>query len=126
MLNVAVPGLCQMPTFRQEADPVTQIVCKAIASPAAAQPSIVTDTQEKQQQQLDAEQDVQDIANLVSEIIANGTEQVCSGDWVRTHVRACHYSLTFVLVVSWEDATVFSKDTTLDSFTLMLVCCLQA
>ena len=76
MLNMAVPGLCQLPTFRQEAEPVTQIVCKAVASPAAAQPSVVTDTQEKQQQQLDAEQDAQDIADLVSEIIANGTEQV--------------------------------------------------
>ncbi|KAL0033988.1 hypothetical protein WJX79_001529 [Trebouxia sp. C0005] len=75
VLTVAVPGLCQMPSFRQEAEPVTQIVCKAIASPAAAQSSEVRDTQENQQQQLDAEQDVQDIADLVSEIIANGTEQ---------------------------------------------------
>lgn len=75
VLNVAVPGLCQMSTFRQEAELVTQIVCKAVASPAAAQSSVETDTQEKQQQQLDAEQDVQDIADLVSEIIANATEQ---------------------------------------------------
>lgn len=69
-----------MPTFQQEAEPVTQIVCKAIGSPAAAQSSAVSDTQGKQQQQLDAEQEVQDIADLVSEIIANGTEQVCFGD----------------------------------------------
>lgn len=75
VLNVAVPGLCQMPTFRQDPELVTQIVCKAVASPAAAQSSVATDTQEKQQQQLDAEQDVQDIADLVSEIIANATEQ---------------------------------------------------
>lgn len=86
VLNMAVPGLCQMPTFRQEAEPVTQIVCKAIASPAAAQSSVVSDTQEKQQPQLDAEQSVQDIADLVTEIIANGTEQVCFGYWVQTHV----------------------------------------
>ena len=65
-----------MSTFRQEAELVTQIVCKAVASPPAAQSSVVTDTQEKQQQQLDAEQDVQDIADLVSEILANATEQV--------------------------------------------------
>ena len=65
-----------MPTFRQDPELVTQIVCKAVASPAAAQSSVATDTQEKQQQQLDAEQDVQDIADLVSEIIANATEQV--------------------------------------------------
>lgn len=69
-----------MPTFQREAEPVTQIVCKAISSPAAAQSSVVSDTQGKQQQQLDAEQEVQDIADLVSEIIANGTEQVCVGD----------------------------------------------
>ncbi|DBA74954.1 TPA: hypothetical protein ACH3X1_010300 [Trebouxia sp. C0004] len=74
VLNMAVPGLCQMPTFQQQAEPVTQIVCKAIASPAAAQSSVVLDTQEKQQQQIDAEQSVQDIGDLVSEIIANGTE----------------------------------------------------
>ena len=69
-----------MPTFRQEAEPVTQIVCKANGSPAASQSSILSDTQGKQQQQLDAEQDVQDIADLVSEILANGTEQVRFGD----------------------------------------------
>lgn len=78
VLNVAVPGLCQLPTFQQETEPITQIVCKVVASPAATEPSIDSDAVTDQQQQLHAEP-VEDIAELASEISTNGTEQVCSG-----------------------------------------------
>ena len=78
VLNVAVPGLCQLPTFQQETEPITQIVCKVVASPAAKEPTIDPDAVTDQQQQLHAEA-VEDIAELASEISTNGTEQVCSG-----------------------------------------------
>ena len=77
VLNVAVPGLCQLPTFQQETEPITQIVCEVIATPAAKEPSDDANAVTDQQQQLHAEA-VEDIAELASEISTNGTEQVRS------------------------------------------------
>lgn len=35
VLTVAVPGLCQLPIFRAQPEPITQIVCRHVAAPAA-------------------------------------------------------------------------------------------
>lgn len=35
VLTVAVPGLCQLPIFRAQAELVTQVVCHLLAAPAA-------------------------------------------------------------------------------------------
>ena len=48
VLTVAVPGLCQLPIFRAQAEPITQIICRPVAAPAAETSS--TDHESQQQQ----------------------------------------------------------------------------
>ncbi len=77
VLSVAVPGLCHIPTFRQETESITQIVCTALPSPAAPQSDAEISSQDTQQQQQIVQQDVgDDVGDLDSEARANSTEQV--------------------------------------------------
>lgn len=48
VLTVAVPGLCQLPIFRAQPEPITQIVCRPVATPAAE--ALNTDLESQQQQ----------------------------------------------------------------------------
>lgn len=48
VLTVAVPGLCQLPVFRAQAEPITQIICSPVAAPAVEASS--TDHESQQQQ----------------------------------------------------------------------------
>ena len=36
VLTVALPGLCQLPIFRAQPEPITQIVCRHIAAPGSS------------------------------------------------------------------------------------------
>ena len=77
VLTVALPGLCQLSSFRQEAEPITEIVCQPLASPAPAEPSKDLSSQASQQQEeqsipLSAQGDVVG----ASDFTTNNTEQV--------------------------------------------------
>ena len=53
MLTVAVPGLCQLPIFRAQAEPITQIVCRPVAAPAAPESSADPESQQHQHAHFD-------------------------------------------------------------------------
>ena len=53
VLTVAVPGLCQLPIFRAQPEPITQIVCRPVA--AAAAEGSTADHKSQQQQRANFE-----------------------------------------------------------------------
>ena len=57
MLTVAVPGLCQLPDFKVQAEPITQIVCHYVPAQAAedANPALKSQTQNQDQHHTDSE-----------------------------------------------------------------------
>ena len=73
MLTVAVPGLCQLPTFHQEAEPITHITCKPVLGLTLTESSADSDSQQQQQHQ-DVSHD--DLSDTDSELGTNTTEQV--------------------------------------------------
>lgn len=72
MLTVAVPGLCQLPTFHQEAEPITHITCKPVLGLTLTESSADSDSQQQQQHQ-DVSHD--DLSDTDSELGTNTTEQ---------------------------------------------------
>ena len=36
VLSVSIPGLCQLPSFRQKTEPISQIICKPAPAPASS------------------------------------------------------------------------------------------
>ena len=60
VLTVAVPGLCQLPIFRAQAEPITQIICRPVAAPAAETSSTDHESQQQQHARFDDGDLVQD------------------------------------------------------------------
>ena len=72
VLTVAVPGLCQLPIFKAQPEPITQIVCRSIAAPSAEDSSTDHESQQQQHANLEDGDLVQDDSGHESS--ANSTD----------------------------------------------------
>ena len=55
MLTVAVPGLCQLPDFKAQAEPITHIVCHHVPAQADANRAQQSETENEDQLRTDSQ-----------------------------------------------------------------------